>query len=136
MTEKNSVGIITSDEDLSNLIACVIETAGFQTASENLWRIRAEPDRYGTFLTDLDPKVLVMDIPPPYQPNLQLVDGLISLPQSRGRKFVITATDKTGLESLVTKPEITGFVKQPFDLDELIQTVTKGCQDTPYTEMF
>lgn len=121
------IGIIHQDKDIARLMEDIVGELGFRSASEEFSDIQQEPVRYTQFINQFDPKILVIGIPPPYEPNWEFVSSLIEQEESQDRGFIVTSSNikLIGQLSSGTKAECLG---EPFDIDKFTKALIRICQ--------
>jgi hypothetical protein len=70
----------------------------------------------------------VWDVSIPYDENWRFVHMLMTSDQMKGRKFVITTTNKAALDSLVGPNEAFEIVGKPYDLEAVMEAVKKAAE--------
>lgn len=120
-----TVGVINSDPDITSLLAFAVELEGFHTATENFNKIKDQAELYTRFINLYDPKVIVIDVPPPFKENFDFVQNLEARPESHGRGFVRTTQGKAILEQQIGKTACIGVLGFPCELYEFIDEVKR-----------
>jgi DNA-binding response OmpR family regulator len=123
--EPNVVAIINSNEDVVEAIRLILGDAGFVTIGAHLVDFKKGRRDLVAFLLEHDPRVIVLDIAPPYEENWNFFQLMKNSQAARGRQFVLTTTNKKILEDLVGKTSTIELVGKPFDLDEIVKAVQK-----------
>jgi DNA-binding NtrC family response regulator len=123
--EPNVVAIINSNEDVVEAIRLILGDAGFVTIGAHLVDFKKGRRDLVAFLQEHDPRVIVLDIAPPYEENWNFFQLMKNSQAARGRQFVLTTTNKKILEDLVGKTSTIELVGKPFDLDEIVKAVQK-----------
>lgn len=80
------------------------------------------------FLTQHNPGVLVYDIAIPYEENWNFLNLLMSSEEMRGRRVVVTTTNKKVLESLVGETDAIEVHGKPYDLDQIAKSVEAAAE--------
>jgi DNA-binding NtrC family response regulator len=123
--EPNVVAIINSNEDIVEAIRLIIDDAGFSTVGAHLVDFKKGKKDLVAFLQEHNPRVIVLDIAPPYEENWNFFQLMKSSQAAEGCHFVLTTTNKKVLEDLVGKTPTIELVGKPFDLDEIVKAVQK-----------
>ncbi len=123
--EQNVVAVINSNEDIVESIRLILGDAGFITIGAHLVDFKKGRQDLVAFLQEHNPKVIVLDIAPPYEENWHFFQLLKNSQEVSGRHFVLTTTNKKILEGLVGKTPTIELVGKPFDLDEIVKAVQK-----------
>lgn len=130
--QETLVGIIKSDEALTDLMKVIIEDAGFQTAIESYLEIEKDFTVYQTFVSQYNPRIVVIDIP--YRNNWQFVDRLIASEESKERGFVLATCDAKWPKKLGVKSQALEVIEKPFDINKLAQAVNRRYQLITYNQ--
>jgi DNA-binding response OmpR family regulator len=123
--EPNIVAIINTNEDVVEAIRLILGDAGFVTIGAHLVDFKKGRRDLVAFLQEHNPRVIVLDIAPPYEENWNFFQLMKNSQAARGRQFVLTTTNKKILEDLVGKTSTIELVGKPFDLDEIVKAVQK-----------
>jgi DNA-binding response OmpR family regulator len=123
--EPNVVAIINSNEDIVEAIRLILGDAGFVTVGAHLVDFKKGRQDLVAFLQENNPRVIVLDIAPPYEENWNFFQLIKNTLAAEGRQFVLTTTNKKILEDLVGKTSTIELVGKPFDLDEIVKAVQK-----------
>jgi CheY-like chemotaxis protein len=119
------VAIINSNEDVVEAIRLILGDAGFVTVGAHLVDFKKGRLDLVTFLQEHNPRVIVLDIAPPYVENWNFFQLMKDTQAANGRQFVLTTTNKKILDELVGKTHTIELVGKPFDLDEIVKAVQK-----------
>jgi CheY-like chemotaxis protein len=123
--QPNVVAIINSNEDIVEAIRLILGDAGFVTVGAHLVDFKKGRLDLVSFLEEHNPRVIVLDIAPPYEENWNFFRLIQNSQAANGRQFVLTTTNKKILEKLVGKTPTIELVGKPFDLDEIVKAVQK-----------
>ena len=127
VTHKNNVvAVINSNEDIVETIQLVLSDAGFVAVGSHLVDFKKGRKDFVAFLQEHNPKVIVLDIAPPYQENWAFFQLMRNAREVADRKFVLTTTNKKILEDLVGATEAIEIVGKPFDIEEILAAVQKA----------
>ena len=79
-----------------------------------------------------EPKVVVYDIAPPYEPNWNFFQHVARLPVMKGRQFVITSTNAHHVERLASPQEhVYEVVGKTEDIGRIVQAVREATRARP-----
>ena len=78
------------------------------------------------YLAQHDPAVIIYDIAIPYDKNWTFLRLLLDSESMRGRKIVLTTTNKKRLEELVGPTDAFEIVGKPYDLENVVSAVKKA----------
>ena len=123
--KSNVVAIINSNEDIVEAIRLILGDAGFVTVGAHLVDFKKGRQDLVAFLQEHNPKVIVVDIAPPYEENWNFFQLMKDSQAAKDRHFVLTTTNKKILEDLVGETVSIELVGKPFDLDEIVKAVQK-----------
>lgn len=126
MKEKGSIGIIESNDYISEMLKVLFQEEGFVVNAEYLLALKRDLGMYREFVSKYNPRVLLIDIPIPYEENWSFVQQLQNLPESQERGFVFLTSNKAKLEELVGETAAIELVGKPFDLDEILTAVNRA----------
>ena len=120
------VAVVNTSEEVMSLLESVLQNEGLRTVMAFVPDLkRGRPD-VGTFLQQHDPPVLVWDIAIPYAENWTFFSAVRESEAARGRRFVLTTTNRQALEQLVGPTDTIELMGRPFDLDEIIAAVRRA----------
>jgi DNA-binding NtrC family response regulator len=117
------IAVFNSSDDTVDLLRTALEHEGFQTVIGHIPDLKkGELDLLG-FIEQHGPSVIVYDISPPYEPNWAFLRLVRSSQAARGRRFVITTTNKSALDELVGSTEALEIIGKPYDLGRVVGAV-------------
>jgi DNA-binding NtrC family response regulator len=126
------VAVINSTPDIVDMLRVTLEQAGFVVVTTQTHEIRDGHVEVEQFIGQHDPRVIVYDVAPPYEPNWQLFQHLAAMPVMQGRQFVVTSTNRRHVEGLAApQHHVYEIVGKPFDLGQLVQAVKEAVRARP-----
>ena len=121
------VAILNTNDDVVEMLRIVLENAGYVTVSIHVDAIRRGDQNLSDFVEEHDPRVIIYDIPPPYERNWRYFEHVRESPMMRGRKFVVTTTNARQLHALVGDAmPVYEIVGKPYDIGEIAKAVTRA----------
>ena len=128
----NVVAVINSTTDIVDMLRIAVEQAGFVVVSALTPEIREGQVDLEQFVRQHEPKVIVYDIAPPYEPNWNLFQHVAGMPVMKGRQFVITSTNAHHVERLASPQEhVYEVVGKSEDLGRIVQAVREAMRARP-----
>ncbi|HEX6976470.1 MAG TPA: hypothetical protein VF147_18815 [Vicinamibacterales bacterium] len=122
-----TVAVINSSEDTVEMLRHALQHAGFTSiVTGHVTEIRDGKLDFVSYLNEHDPRVLVYDISIPYDQNWTFLKLLMDSQHMRGRTVVVTTTNKRRLEELVGPTEALEIVGKPYDLNAIVESVTRA----------
>jgi DNA-binding NarL/FixJ family response regulator len=121
------VAILNSNDDTVEMLRLMVENEGMVAVSAHVSDLRRGQFDFGGFLAEHDPKVIIYDVPPPYDRSWLFLEHLRALPVTKNRKFVITSTNPTRLQQIANPQEpVLEIIGKPYDLQMIIDAVKKA----------
>jgi DNA-binding NarL/FixJ family response regulator len=126
------VAIINSTTDVVNMIRTAVEQAGLTGVSALTVEIREGHVDLDRFIEQHEPRVIIYDVAPPYEPNWQLFQHIASRPVMEGRQFVVTSTNPRHVERLAgPQHHVYEIVGKEEDLGRIVQAVREALKVRP-----
>jgi len=120
------VAIVNTSKEIASMVAWVLADEGLRTITVSaLDLVQGEPTA-ATFLTENDPRVIVYDVGLPYEESWAFLQSLEQSDAARGRRFIITTTNRTVLEDMVGVLPEQEVLVSPFDPDDLVAAVRRA----------
>jgi DNA-binding response OmpR family regulator len=117
------IAVFNSSNDTVELLRIVLEEEGFQTVVGHIPELKkGEFDLVG-LIQHHAPTVIVYDISPPYEANWTFLRLVRNAEAARGRRFVITTTNKPALDKLVGPTDALEIIGKPYDLRQVVVAV-------------
>ena len=127
MNEKNqTIAVVNSNEDTIEMLRTCLQTHGFSSVvTGHVPDFKAGHADFVDFVHRHDPQVFVWDVSVPYPENWRFLNLLTGLEIMKGRRLVLTTTNKRALESLVGPTEAHEIVGKPYDLEQIVKAVER-----------
>ena len=129
MQQKPTIAVINSSEDTIEMLVSALNHHGFTSVvSLHVLDIRNGRVDLAACLAEHDPRVLIYDISIPYDENWDFLQALLLTDQMRGRRIVVTTTNKRVLDDLVGGTGAFEIHGKPYDLEQIIQAVERAAR--------
>jgi DNA-binding response OmpR family regulator len=121
---EETVAVVNSSEDTVEMLRQALQSAGFTSiVTGHVTNFKSGADDFPRFVELYDPRVFVYDVSFPYDKNWTFLRLLLDSEHMRGRKVVLTTTNKKRLEEMVGPTEAFEIVGKPYDIDEIVRAV-------------
>ena len=132
-SEDAAVAVINSNEDTVEMLRAYLQQRGFTSvATGHVTDIRNGRLDFLQFLEQHDPQVIVYDIGIPYEENWKFLQLLMSSDAMKGRRVVVTTTNKRVLDRLIgTETQALEIVGKPYDLQAVAEAVEAAAGKKP-----
>jgi DNA-binding NarL/FixJ family response regulator len=121
------VAILNSNDDTVEMLRTILEMEGMVAVSAHVSDMRRGQFDFSGFLAEHDPKVVIYDVPPPYDRSWLFFEHLRELPTMKHRKFVLTSTNPARVQQVaVTDQPILEIIGKPYDLQMITEAVKKA----------
>ena len=120
-----TVAVVNSNEDIIDGIRLILSEEGFNTVSGHVVSFKRGKDDIVAFLKKNNPDVVMYDMAPPYEENWTYLQTIKNLKESKGRRFVVTTTNKNALKNL-TGAKAMELLGKPYDIKEVIKKIKKA----------
>jgi DNA-binding NtrC family response regulator len=124
--ERLVVAVVNSNEDIVELVRSTLEEEGFLTVEAHIPDIRRGRTDFIAFLEAEDPGVIVYDIAPPFRESVNFLRLVMSSSAAAGRAFVLTTTNRAGLEEVIAETGSIELLGKPYDLDQIVSAVKRA----------
>lgn len=122
------IAVLNSSEDVVQMLREVLEAAGYVTVTAHVPDIKQGREDLIAFLAHHDPRVIVYDVSPPYEENWTFMRLVQSSEAARGRRFVLTTTNKRALEDQVGATETIEVIGKPYDVEMILEEVRRALE--------
>jgi hypothetical protein len=127
MERSTVVAIINTNPDVVRMLRTAIERAGYLVVVTHVEDIKTGQVDLQAFLRDNDPRVIVYDVAPPYEPNWRFLEHVKATPGFEGRHFVITSVNVKKVDELVGPDEtVYEVVGLESDIREIVRAVKEA----------
>ena len=120
------VAVVNSSADTVEMLRLYLQQEGFEAVTAHIDEIKRGTLDFARFVQEHDPRVLIYDVAPPYEPNWTYLNMLRRLDVMQGRTVVITTTHKENLERLVGPTGAIEIIGKPYDLQEVVTAVKRA----------
>ena len=121
---EDTIAVVNSSEDTVEMLSHALQAGGFNSiVTGHTYDFRTGKDDFPRFLQQHDPQVIVYDIAIPYDENWTFLKLLLDSAHMRGRKVVVTTTNKRRLEELVGPTDAFEIVGKPYDIEQIVRAV-------------
>lgn len=125
--ERAVVAVINSNDDTVEMLRQMLQHHGFTAVvTGHVPDIKRGTLEIVQFVETHQPEVLVWDIALPYEENWRFVHLVMGHEIMRGRRFVLTTTNKRVLESLVGPTDTIEIVGKPYDMEQIVSAVERA----------
>ncbi len=120
------VAIINTSEDIVAFLRELLAADGFRPVTGFVPDFREGRQDLDAFLQEHDPAVIIWDIGFPYDRNWAYFQEVRGSDAARGRRFVLTTTNKRALEELVGPTPAHELIGKPYDIEALLGAVHRA----------
>ena len=121
------VAILNSNDELVELMASLLEKAGYVVVSGHVDDVRRGRMDLFNFLRQHEPRVIVYDLVPPYDRSWKFLHRLQDSDTMRGRTFILTSVNAARATEVVgTSEMVYEIVGKEQDLDRIVQAVKEA----------
>ena len=121
------VAVLNSNDDTVEMLRVMLESEGMLTVSAHLADIKRGNFDFGGFLKEHDPKVVLVDLAPPYDRTWLMLQHLRNVPAARGRSFVLTSTNPARVQEIANPDqEVLEIIGKPYDIRAIVDKVREA----------
>ena len=121
------VAILNSNDDTVEMLRVMLEAEGMVAVSAHVSDLRRGQFDFSGFINEHDPKVVIYDLPPPYDRSWLFFQHLCSLPTMQGRNFVLTSTNPLRVQQIANPDQpIYEIIGKPYDMQMIIDAVRQA----------
>ena len=118
------VVVMNSNEDTVEMLRQCLTDHGFTSVvTAHIHDFKTGEEDFKVFVRQHDPSVLIYDSAIPYDKNWTFLKLLLDSESMRGRKVVVTTTNKRRLDELVGPTDAIEIVGKPYDLERIVDAV-------------
>ena len=118
-----TVAVLNSSEDTVEMLRYALQSSGFSSVVTGHIRDFKTATDFAQFLETHHPRVIVYDVAIPYDRNWTFLRQLLDLEHMRGRKLVVTTTNKKRLDEIVGPTDAFEIVGKPYDINRIVEAV-------------
>ena len=126
MLDAPVVAIINTSEDIVALLRELLAAEGFRPVTGFVPDFREGRQDLDAFLREHDSIAIIWDIALPYKHNWAYFQEVSAREAARGRRVVLTTTNKRALEALVGSTPAHELAGKPYDIEELLAAVHRA----------
>jgi DNA-binding response OmpR family regulator len=121
------IAVMNSNEDTTEMLRECLQHHGFTAVvTTHVVDIKRGRTDFIEFLMKHDPQVLIYDVALPYQENWSFLKLLMSTEEMRGRRVIVTTTNKEVLDELVGQTDAIEIHGKPYDLEMIVAAVERA----------
>ena len=117
------IAVFNSSNDTVDLLRTALEAEGFHTVVGHIPDVKSGELDLVDFIEHHAPAVIVYDISPPYEANWTFLRLVRNLEPVKGRRFVLTTTNKPALDKLVGETDALEIIGKPYDRQLVVDAV-------------
>ena len=121
------VAIVNTNPDIVRMLRIALERSGFIAVVLHIEQLKTGAADLDAFLRDHDPRVIIYDVPPPFEENWRFLTHLRSNPGVRNRQFVVTTMNRDAvLRHVQPAEDIYEVIGHGEDIAEIVQAVREA----------
>ena len=119
-----TVAVVNSNEDTVEMLRYALQSNGFSSVvTGHIHDFKTGSEDFADYLETYDPRVIVYDVSIPYDKNWTFLRQMLDLEHMRGRKLVVTTTNKKRLDEIVGPTDAFEIVGKPYDITLIVDAV-------------
>jgi len=118
------IAIFNTNPEVLELVRESLQQAGFQAVIAHIDDLKRGRLDMIQFVEEHKPDVIVYDVAPPYDTNWTFLRLMRNSKVMAGRAFVVTTTNKKALDELIGPSDTVELLCKPYDLEQIVQSVT------------
>jgi DNA-binding response OmpR family regulator len=119
-----TVAVINSNEDTVEMLRYALQSSGFSSVvTGHIHDFKTGSKDFAQYIQTHDPRVIVYDVAIPYDKNWTFLRLLLDSEHMRGRKLVVTTTNKKRLDEIVGPTDAFEIVGKPYDIGVIVEAV-------------
>jgi DNA-binding NarL/FixJ family response regulator len=124
MERSEVIAIVNSSDDTVEMVRECLYHSGFtNVVTAHIQEIRDGETDFLAFVERHQPRVFIYDISIPYDRNWRFLQLLMTTFAMRGRRVIVTTTNKRALDELVGPTGAIEVIGKPYDLDQIVKAV-------------
>jgi DNA-binding response OmpR family regulator len=124
------IAVVNNNNDTLEMLRAYLKGHGFERViTRRVDDLRDGAREFLAFVAEHRPAVFVYDIPIPYEEHWAFLRAMASKELMKGRRILVTTTNKRALESMVGPTGAIEVLGKPYDLAEIVAGVERMLQD-------
>jgi DNA-binding response OmpR family regulator len=124
-----TVLVLNGSEDLLSVLAELLEAEGLHAVCVRVPDIERGRESFPKLVQEHAPAAIVFDVSVPFGRSWAVCRELLRRPESEGRPFVLTTTNREGAQEF-TGPEVIELLLKPYDIGQFISAVKKAVRQS------
>lgn len=118
------IAVVNSSDDTVDMLRECLNAHGFTSVvTGHVHDFKTGAEGFPDFIAQHQPAAIIYDVSIPYDRNWTFLRLLLDSESMRGRKVVVTTTNKQRLDELVGPNEAFEIVGKPYDLEQIVSAV-------------
>lgn len=124
-----TVLVLNGSEDLLSVLSELLEAEGLYALCVRIPDIERGREDFSKLVQEYDPAAIVFDVSVPFGRSWAVCRELMERPDSMGRPFVLTTTNREGAQEF-TGPEVIELLLKPYDIGQFIEAVKRAVRQS------